>query len=454
MDGTLSSRYTPEMPGPDPRPSVLRAVSLITFLVALEGTVVSPAIPQTVRELQGGENLSWVFSAYLAGLAITGPIWGNLADRHGSRRIYTICTLIFLLGSGWAATAHSMNQLIAGRALQGLGGGGLTPLGQTVLSQIYSREERAVAQTWIVSTFGIASLLGPPLGGYLSEHYSWRWVFLLNVPFGLLGLLLLLTNFSPPPQSGSSTRFDWPGTLLFILWMSCTLIWADHLKSEIQVPQSWPWLIGAAVLALLLWFWSRRQSEPFLPLPMLRLPVFRGAVGIAILLGAGLFGAVTYFPLFLQSQFRLNSESAGAAMLPLLLSWTGSSAVAPRLAIRWGYAPLVGTAAAALLVAYFCLATGQQHRQVVFVAQLGLGLAGGLSFSPLTLAIQELVPPAQLGQATAAIVFLRTLGATLGTALMGAALHASGFPIVFRLGLIVGALALLSWSPFRRALRS
>lgn len=435
----------------DRRSPVLAAVVLITFLVAVEGTVVSTGMPQTVRELGGEDNISWVFSAYLAGLAITGPVWGNLADRLGSRTVYLVCVAIFIVGSTWAAAAASMGQLVAARAVQGLGGGGLTPLGQTVLSQLFDKKERATAQGWLVSTFAVATMFGPVLGGYLSEHASWRWVFLLNLPFGVLGAALLIAFFPRPVDLPPPASFDWLGALGFVAWMATMLMWADLLKEPGGLGGSWVWLLLAGAIGAALRAWTRSRDEPFLPLPLLRIPVFKGASGIALLIGAGIFGGITYFPLFLQGHFELSSSQAGAAMMPLLLTWVASAAVAPRQALRFGYAPVVGVAALALLTGYAILSFNLA-RPAVVVAQVCMGIAGGLSLTPLTLAVQDAVPREHLGRATAAIVFLRTLGATLGTALMGALLEAMGFAAMFRLGLLTAVLAALCWLPFRRSL--
>jgi MFS family permease len=427
----------------DPRSFALTGIVLVTFLVALEGTVVSTAMPRTVAELGGSDHIAWVFSAYLGALAITGPVWGNLADRLGARPVYLASIALFLLGSAWAASVQSMPELVAARFVQGVGGGGLTPLGQTILSLIYDRQDRARAQSWLVTAFGIASLFGPVLGGYLTENFSWRWNFLLSLPFGGAGALLLVLFLRLPPVNLRRTPFDGPGLVLFVAWMLATLAWTDRYHGLTG-------LLGLA-LGLGLWHYSRRQEHPFLPLPLLRVAVFRGATRLALLLGAGIFGGVSFFPLFLQRHFQLNSAVAGRALLPLMLCWVASSAIAPRLALRVGYAPVVTVSALGLVAAYLSLSCSW-HPGAVLVAQLGLGMAGGLSFSPLTLAIQEVVPREQLGQATSAIVFLRTLGATLGTAVLGSMLHGSGFAAMFGLGLGLSLAAALACAPFRRGL--
>lgn len=416
----------------DPRRWALFGIVLITCLVAMEGTVVSTAMPRTVAELGGSEHIALVFSAYLGALAIMGPVWGNLADRWGARPVYILCVLIFLLGSTWASLVQSMDELVLARFVQGLGGGGLTPLGQTVLSLIYERKERASAQAWQVGAFGLASLFGPPLGGWITEELSWRWVFLLSLPFGGLGALMLYFFLRPPLLTPKKVPFDWLGLGLFVSWMLVTLIGVA---------------LAVVPLGLLLLWHSRRLEHPFLPLPLLRFPVFAAATGLAPLLGAGIFGGVSYFPLYLQEHFGMDSLQAGRAMLPMMLGWVACSSQSARLGLRFGYAPVVGLSALGLFVAYVSLCFGG-----VVVGQIGLGMAGGLSFTPLTLSVQEAVAREQLGQTTASVVFLRTLGASLGTALLGAVLHGFGFGWMFRVGALIAGLSLLAFLPYRRAL--
>lgn len=423
----------------DPRRWALCGIVLITCLVAMEGTVVSTAMPRTVAELGGSQHIALVFSAYLGALAIMGPVWGNLADRWGARPVYILCVLIFLAGSTWASMVQSMHELVLARFVQGLGGGGLTPLGQTVLSLIYQKQERASAQAWQVGAFGLASLFGPPLGGWITENLTWRWVFLLSLPFGGLGALLLFLFLRPPALELRKVSFDWLGLALFVGWMLLTLRATDAYRPVL--------LAGVILVGLLLLAHSRRLEHPFLPLPLLRFPVFASATLLAPLLGAGIFGGVSYFPLFLQQHFGMDSLQAGKAMLPMMLGWVACSWQSARLGMRFGYAPIVGLSALGMFTGYVSMCHGW-----VVPGQIGLGMAGGLSFTPLTLSVQEAVAREQLGQTTAAVVFLRTLGASLGTAVLGAVLHAAGFVWMFWVGALISGFALLAFFPYRRAL--
>lgn len=425
----------------DPRRWALFGIVMITCLVAMEGTVVSTAMPRTVAELGGSEHIALVFSVYLGALAITGPVWGNLADRWGARPVYILCVVVFLIGSTWAAMVQSMYELVLARFVQGLGGGGLTPLGQTVLSLIYEKQERASAQAWLVGAFGLASLFGPPLGGWITEEVNWRWVFLLGLPFGGLGALMLYFFLRPPVLTPKKVPFDWLGLGLFVSWMLLTLR-VTHAFQPLLV-------LAVGVVGLLLLGHSRRLEHPFLPLPLLRFPVFAAATGLAPLLGAGIFGGVSYFPLYLQKHFGMDSLQAGRAMLPMMMGWVACSSQSARLGLRFGYAPVVGLSSLGLLFGYLSLCFGW-----VAPGQIGLGMAGGLSFTPLTLSVQEAVAREQLGQTTASVVFLRTLGASLGTAVLGAVLHGWGFVWMFRVGAFLAGLALLAFLPYRRALIS
>ncbi len=427
----------------DTRRWALFGIVMITCLVAVEGTVVSTAMPRTVAELGGSEHIALVFSAYLGALAIMGPVWGNLADRLGARPVYILCVVIFLIGSTWASMVHSMQELVLARFVQGLGGGGLTPLGQTVLSLIYEKTERASAQAWQVGAFGLASLFGPPVGGWITQNLSWRWVFLLSLPFGGVGALLLFFFLRPPHLTPKKVPFDWLGLALFVSWMLVTL-----KATEAFHP---PFVVAVVAVGGLLLLHSRRLDHPFLPLPLLRFPVFSAATMLAPLLGAGIFGGVSYFPLFLQEKLGLGDAGAGRAMLPMMLGWVACSSQSARLGLRFGYAPIVGLSALGLFVGFLSLSCSQ-HWAAVVVGQIGLGMAGGLSFTPLTLSVQEAVAREQLGQTTAAVVFLRTLGASLGTAVLGAILQGFGFVWMFRVGTLIGGLALLAYFPYRKAL--
>ena len=232
---------------------------------------------------------------------------------------------------------------------------------------------------------------------------------------------------------------------MFVSWMVLTL-------RATEAPQV-STVFASLGLATVLLLYSRRRAHPFLPLPLMRYRVFRGTLALAPLIGAAVFGAVNFFPLFLQRQFGLDDIGAGRAMLPLSLSWVLCSGISARLALRFGSARVVGLSSLGLALGYLALASSPGAAAVA-VGQLGLAMAGGLSFTPLTLSVQDEVPREELGQATSAIVFLRTLGSSLGTAALGSVLYRFGFIWMFRFGWLLACLALLAYLPYRRALRS
>ena len=406
------------------------AVLLVAFLVGIEATVVSTAMPRVVGDLGGMGLYSWVFSAYLSCVTLTGLMWGRLADRLGSGRCYLASILLFLLGSGLCGQARSMDFLIAARAIQGLGGGGLTPLGQAILAELHDVAGRARVQGYLVTVFGISSVLGPLLGGIISE-YNWRWVFYLNLPFGLAGMAVIL-RFLPTRQTPREERpFDFLGLLLFTCAMGSFLAWCGGSVFMLA-----PFVIFSLLLA-------RSQKKPggFLPLELLEIPYVRNSLGVVLVVGMCVFAGINYLPLFFQASLGQTAAESGRSMMPLLLSWVVSAGVAPRLALRWGSRPMVGGAMLALLTAFALLAWGPAGAWSLGLAGLCIGLGGGLSFSPIMLSVQQSVPRELLGSATSTVSFLRMLGATAGTALLGLALPSlhQSFTIGFGLA-VIGAL--------------
>jgi MFS family permease len=385
------------------------AVMLVTFLVAMEGTVISTAMPHIVRDLGGRDYYSLAFSAYLSCVTITGLLWGRLSDRWGVRSAYVSSVVLFLLGSLTCAQAFTMPALVAGRALQGLGGGGLTPLGQTALGLLYSKQERARVQGLLVSVFGISSILGPAIGGWIVSEANWRWIFYLNFPFAGLGLVLVLWSF-PPPQPATAKPFDWLGLACFSIWQACLLgACSGHL-----------WAIPITVALGLILVWHQfRQSHPFLPLELLSQDYLRRLFPLLVNLGMTVFAAANYLPLYYQELLGQSSAQAGRSLLPLMLAWVFSAAVAPSWSLRVGSRRIVGLGSFAVWLGFGLLAWCPPGVWPGALGGIGIGMGGGLTFSPVVIAVQSAVAPGLLGTATASLTFLRSLGATLGTALLG-----------------------------------
>lgn len=417
---------------------VTLSVLLVTFLVALEATVISTAMPRVVQDLGGHDYYSWAFSAYLGCVTVTGMIWGRLADRWGLRPGYLLSVAVFLVGSALCGAAQSMAGLILSRALQGIGGGGLTPLGQTVMATLYTREQRARLQGLTVAVYGLASVAGPVVGGYLVEKVHWRWVFYLNLPFGCLGWFLLAL-FCPGKNQSPENRFDFPGMLLFVGSLTSLLLlcggttWAAPL---------------ALVLGLLLARHQTKVDHPFLPLELSRVTYVRRSWLVLLTLGMGVFAGVSYLPLYFQELVGRNSQESGQLMLPLMASWVLSSGVAPSLALRWGSKAIVILGCLCQCLGYAGLAWLPPDPQTGSLAGIGIGLAGGLTFAPVILSVQASVPRHLLASATSLVTFLRMLGAALGTALLGLLLrpHLQSAMMLGWLVAILGLLASLAMS--------
>ena len=405
------------------------SVVIVTFLVALEGTVISTAMPRVAHELGGKEYYRWAFSAYLSALTVTGMVWGRLADVRGLKLCYLTSVVIFLLGSLGCGAAPSMEWLVACRALQGIGGGGLTPLGQLALAQIYTPQERAKVQGLLVSVFGISSILGPPLGGLIVENWDWRWVFWLNLPFGLVGGLLLAVFYPRAAPRGGGV--DWPGAAMFCAWVG-SLLWLCAGQ-----------LYALPALALCSWGVTR-WGRGFLPLDLWSLAYVRTTSLVLVMIGMGVFACVNFLPLYLQSHFGQSGAQSGRSMLPLMISWIFSSALAPSWSLRLGSRPLVGMGCLALWIAYGLLSLGDSLG-LVWAAGALVGLGGGLTFSPVMLAVQNVVPPALLGSAIAGVSCLRMLGAACGTALLGIWMH-SAPRVGFEVGWALATLGLIGWA--------
>lgn len=390
-------------------------------LGALEATVVSTAMPTVIATLGGLAHYSWVFSAYLLTSTASVPIWGRLSDLYGRRRLYLIGVTVFLIGSALSGAAGSMTQLIVFRALQGLGAGAIIPLGMTIVGELYSVEERARTQALFSGVWGVASIAGPLVGGYITDALSWRWVFYLNLPFGLLAMAVIAIAY-PPPPAGARVRVDWLGAALLFGSVTALLIALSGATAA-----SWAWLLAAGVLAAALLAVERRVDAPILPLDLFGNPVVSRSLVVAFLVGTAMFGAIAFMPLFVQAVMGGTATEAGTTLTPLFLGWVGSSIAGARLAVRTGYRKVTSAGVALIAVGFTALALlgPNATRPTLLGDALVLGCGMGLSMLSLLLAIQHGVERSRLGLATSLNQFARSIGAAVGVAIMGAVLARS-----------------------------
>jgi len=405
------------------RAAVTLGVMMGLFLAAIEQTVIATAMPTVVSSLGGLDIYSWVFSIYLLTATVTVPVWGRLSDVYGRRNCYLLSIGLFIVGSALCGQAHSMTFLILFRAIQGIGGGGVFPIGFTVIGEIYSLQERTRIQGLFSGVWGVASIVGPLVGGLLTDLLSWRWVFYVNIPFGLLAGGLIGRYLSEPAHLRSSHAVDYRGVVMFSASASAllfALIQAGKRGSFVE--PSLLALMGISIALLLLFLrWERNAKAPLIPISLFRNPVFRACCGIGLLAGMGLFGSISFIPLFVQGVFFGSATQAGSALTPLMLGWTALSTISAPLLLRFSYRPLVITGMAFFGVGFLALtrlAPNSAYLELLApMAVLGVGM--GLSMVTMMLAVQSTVPRKLLGIATSAQLFFRTIGGAIGVAIMG-----------------------------------
>jgi EmrB/QacA subfamily drug resistance transporter len=400
------------------RRAITAGLLLGMTLAALEATVVSTAMPTVVATLGGLAHYSWVFSAYLLTSTASVPIWGRLADLYGRRRMYLLGVLVFLVGSVLSGMAGSMIQLVVFRAIQGLGAGAIIPLSLTIIGELYSLQERARAQALFSGVWGVASVAGPIVGGYVTDALSWRWVFYLNLPFGVPALIVVALAY-PPKPAAKGVRVDWLGAALLFATVTVLLVALSDATTATT-----PWLIATAVLLMAFIIAERRTSEPILPLDLLLDGLIARSLLVAFLLGTVMLGAIAYGPLFVQGVMGGTATAAGQVLTPLFLGWVTTSVVAARLTVRVGYRRVVASGALLLTIGFGVLSTvtSETSRATLLSAMLVLGCGLGLSLLALLLAIQHGVDRSRLGVATSLNQFARSMGSAVGVAIMGALL--------------------------------
>ncbi|MFJ4852464.1 DHA2 family efflux MFS transporter permease subunit [Streptomyces sp. NPDC088730] len=425
----MAQQLSPPAPAPGENRSTrsvlvaIGALLLGMLLAALDQTIVSTALPTIVSDLGGLEHLSWVVTAYLLASTAATPLWGKLGDQYGRKRLFQIAIVIFLIGSALCGIAQNMPQLIGFRALQGLGGGGLIVLSMAIVGDIVPPRERGKYQGLFGAVFGMTSVLGPLLGGFFTEQLSWRWVFYINLPIGVIALAVIAAVLHIPVRRTKHT-IDYLGTFLIASVATCLVLVASLGGS------TWPWgsaqIIGLAVLSVLLLavfvYVERRAAEPVLPLKLFRIRTFSLVAVISFVIGFAMFGAMTYLPTFLQVVHDISPTMSGVHMLPmvfgLLLTSTGSGQIVSRTG-RWKIFPILGTGITAigLLLLHRLTETSSTLEMSSYFFVFGAGL--GLVMQVLVLIVQNAVTYQDLGVATSGATFFRSIGASFGVAIFG-----------------------------------
>lgn len=399
---------------------------LAIAVIAVEVTVVVTALPTVAGELGGLELFPWVFSAYLLTSTVTVPIFGKLADLFGRKPIFLGGMAVFLLGSVLCGLASSMSLLVAFRALQGLGAGAVSPMVFTVIGDVYPLQERGRIQGFLSAVWGIASVAGPALGAFLTIALSWRFVFFVSLPFGLVASWFIWQYLHENVQR-HRVAVDYAGALAISGGLLALLVAA--LEGGRAIPWQSPAMIGlvALGLALLGGFIAieRRAEDPLLPLGLFELPIVAVASVCNLLQGALLFALNAYIPLYVQGVRGENAAGAGAALTPLLVGWSISSTFGPRLLLRFGFRPTALIATGLVMAgALPLLALGvETPGPLIWLSMALLGIGFGPSMTAFMVAVQEAVPWALRGVATSSQQLFRSLGGTIGVALLGALLN-------------------------------
>jgi EmrB/QacA subfamily drug resistance transporter len=399
-------------------------VMLSIFLGAMESTVVATAMPRVVGSLGGLPMYSWVFSGFLLTSTVTMPLWGRLSDLYGRRPTYLTGLTIFLLGSALSGLSRTMVELIAFRMLQGLGAGSLITIGMTIVGDLFRLERRAKMQGYISGVWGVASLVGPLLGGLLTDYVSWRWVFYINVPFGVIAMWLIGSALPKGRPAERVPIVDYAGIVLFAIGVSVLLL---GLVEAGRVG-AWGGLdvlgpLAVAVIALgAFGAVERRAREPIVPLGLFANRIVLAAIVTGFLAGMAMFGAISFVPLFLQNVSGASATVAGFVLTPFVIGWVVLSAASARLVLRIGYRIVVFAGMICLALA-FVLFTCWDASLTPAVAMRDVLLAGvgmGLTMVPMIIAVQSAVPRTELGIATSLTQFFRAVGGAIGLSVMGA----------------------------------
>lgn len=394
------------------------ALMSLMALSAVEATVVSTAMPTVIADLGGVDLYGWVAAAYFLTVTVATPIYGKLADSLGRKPVALMSVALFLLGSLACGAAGSIGWLIAARALQGVGAGGMQPVTLTIIGDLYPLEERGKVQGAMSAVWATASVAGPLLGGWIVHAASWRWVFWVNIPVGVLGVAVLLRAYHEAPRARGRSAVDLAGAALFTASTVSLLLGAHGTLAAVTLPL-------AAVTAALFVVVEGRAQDPVLPIQLLRERVIAATSASGLMLGAAMMTSLVMLPLFAQGALRLAPAQAGSSVAPMLFGWPVAAFVTSRVLARVG--PRAPMLLGSLLIAASLLTLAQALRADITLGVLqGLmlvyGLGMGLVSTASLLAVQSSVPWSQRGVATAVNLFARAIGGALGTGGFGALL--------------------------------
>jgi EmrB/QacA subfamily drug resistance transporter len=403
---------------------VVSGLMLVLLLAALDQTIVSTALPTIVGDLGGLNHLSWVVTAYLLAVTVVTPLYGKLGDQYGRKIVLQSALVLFLIGSALCGAAQDMTQLVAFRAVQGLGGGGLMVTAMAAIGDVVSPRERGRYMGLFGAVFGVASVIGPLIGGFFTSHLSWRWIFYINLPLGAAALVALAFTL-PSAGERHAHKVDYLGTVLLAIGLSAIVLLTTLGGNTYDWGSSQ--IVGLGVIGIIalvaFWFAEKRAAEPILPPSLWHNSVFRVTSAIGFVVGFALFGSLTFLPLYQQVVRGLSPTESGLALLPVMAGVLTASIGSGQLITRTGrykHFPILGTALATAALVLFSRLGARTGVFEAGVYMLILGLGLGFTMQVLVLAVQNAVPYEMLGVATSGATLFRSMGGALGTAILGA----------------------------------
>lgn len=409
---------------------VMIGVMSAMLLSALDQTIVATAMPRIVQELQGLEHLSWVFTAYLLASTVVVPLSGKLSDIYGRKKFYIVSIIIFLTGSILSGLSQSMTQLIIFRAIQGIGGGAIMSNSFTIIADLFVPSERGKWQGMMGGVFGLASVVGPMLGGWLTDNASWRWTFFINVPVGILALGLISYLMPKFASTIKDKVMDYKGSIALTIGLVTLLlgfVWggSQYAWNSIQIIGLF---ITSLISLVIFGFVESKAKEPIIPLDLFKNPIFSVSMLIVFLIGIGMFGAILYVPLFAQIVMGISATNSGTILTPMMLGMIISSVITGQIISRTGkYKFLTILGLTVIPIALFLLSTmnsGTTQSELIFrIIIVGIGL--GITMPIFTIVVQNAFDHSKLGVATASTQLFRAIGGTIGVAVMGTILNNS-----------------------------